>query len=170
MLLLQSVLDQARITDPQPKFIALATSDTNGRPSVWRVRFLEVRDACVLVYADLHSRSGKGPATAAHAVVTVRRPSVGERIHIEGPVAALDYAAPADDRDGQTAVERLARAEVRRVCGRAGGAVAASFDWQEFLLVPDALEFERDRRSHRDETRALFRRDDAGRWARLDPI
>ena len=157
--------------------MALATADSEGRPSVRMVLLKGHGPDGFIFYTNFESRKGGQLAANPAAALLFHWKSLRRQVRIEGPVGPVD-AAVADayfasrSRDSQlgawasdqsrpldareTFEARFAAVEAKF----AGGAVPRPPHWSGYCVTPERIEFWEDR-AHRLHHRRLFQRDGA---------
>lgn len=141
-----------------PDAMALATVDSDGRPSVRIMLLKNIDERGFVFYTNLESRKGKELASNSRAAVCFWWPPLEEQIRAEGVVEAVDDAEadsyfasrPRGSQLGarvsmQSDVlpsrEELLNAyeeEKRRYEGRT---IPRPSHWSGFRLIPDRIEF-----------------------------
>jgi pyridoxamine 5'-phosphate oxidase len=167
---------EAESSEPNdPNAMALATADSNGRPSV-RMVLLKAADASGLVfYTNLESRKGSDLAANPQAALCLHWKSLRRQIRAEGrvepvsgPEADSYFASrPRASQIGAWASEQSrplgSRFDLERrlaeCTARFGlGTVPRPAHWSGFRLVPDRIEYWQDR-AFRLHERLVFIRD-----------
>ena len=172
---------EARASEPNdPEAMALATTDSSGRPSVRMVLLKGHGPEGFIFYTNLDSRKGAELAANPEAALLFHWKSLRRQVRIEGPVKAVGEAEAdiyfatrgRDSRLGAWAsdqsrpLDNRATFEARfeEVSKRfEGGDVPRPPRWSGFRVVPRQIEFWSDR-AHRLHERRLFVRGDDG-WA-----
>lgn len=180
MALFDAWLGEAKQSEPNdPNAMALATADSQGRPSV-RMVLLNGRDENSFVFfTNKESRKAQELAENPNAALMFHWKTLQRAVRIEGAVSETSaeesdrYFAsrPRDSQLGAWASEQSkplntrstleARLDDARV-SFAGGKVPRPPFWGGFRIAPHAIEFWQDR-PHRLHDRRLFTRRD-GRW------
>ncbi|MFN3725724.1 MAG: pyridoxamine 5'-phosphate oxidase [Allosphingosinicella sp.] len=169
-------LAEARLSEPNdPEAMAVATVDSDGRPSSRMVLLKGQGPDGFVFYTNQQSRKGEELAGNPNAALLFHWKSLRRQIRIEGKVAPVE-AAEADayfatrSRDSQlgawasdqsrplaSRAEFEARYEKMRVRFE-GGDVPRPPHWSGYRVTPDRIEFWNDR-AHRLHERRLFMRD-----------
>jgi pyridoxamine 5'-phosphate oxidase len=169
-------LDDARTSEPNdPNAMALATATSDGFPSL-RMVLLKGHGADGFVfYTNFASRKGRELAANARAALLFHWKSLRCQVRVEGPVqevstaeadayfasrhpesrlasAASDQSRPIDDR--ATYLDRVASLRAQYP----NGDVPRPPHWSGYRVVPERIEFWRDR-EHRLHERRLFTRE-----------
>ena len=170
---------EARDAEPElPEAVALATADSEGRPSV-RMVLLKAHDRRGFVfYSNQRSRKGGELEANPHAALLFHWKSLRRQVRIEGPVAPVSpeeadaYFArrPPESQLGAWASDQSrpmeSRADFeeryRKMAERfEGGDVPRPAWWSGWRLVPERIEFWTDR-AHRLHERRLFTKIEGG--------
>lgn len=174
-------LAEAQLSEPNdPTAMALATADSDGRPSV-RMVLLKGHDERGFVFYT-NSRSRKGGELAANPVAALlfHWKSLRRQVRVEGavePVSAEEadayFATRARDSqlgawasDQSAPLDERATFEARYEAERArheGGEVPRPPHWWGYRVRPERIEFWTDR-AHRLHERRLFTRGADGGW------
>jgi pyridoxamine 5'-phosphate oxidase len=154
----RSVFERASAACVEADAMALATVDTDGRPSV-RYVLLKSFDECGFVfYTNLHSRKARALATNPNAALCSYWPAIGMQVRVEGRVETVGDAEadayfqtrPRASQIGawasdQSAVLPSRAALEQRVADLTrrfeGSAVPRPSCWSGFRVVPCAIEF-----------------------------
>ena len=163
-----------------PNAMALATVDSAGRPSLRMVLLKAADPAGFVFYTNLESRKGRELADNPFAALCFHWKSLRRQIRVEGrvePVTAAEADAYFASRARASQIGAWASSQSRPLTGRFElekrvGEFAARFGlgkvprpphWSGFRLVPDRMEFWRDR-PFRLHDRFVYARDEGG-WA-----
>ncbi|SCF09261.1 Pyridoxamine 5'-phosphate oxidase [Micromonospora matsumotoense] len=185
MGLLRTWLDAARADAVrEPGALALATADTDGRPSTRIVQVLAVRDTGLVFASHADSRKGRELAANRWAAGVFYWREVARQVVVSGPTGPLSAdeadalwvarpaaAHPMSVASQQSAplTEEDALRERARKLGEDGVPLPRPAAWLGYLLEPESIEFWQSDpgRLHR---RLRFDRDGTGwRSGRLQP-
>ncbi|HEX8194224.1 MAG TPA: pyridoxamine 5'-phosphate oxidase [Allosphingosinicella sp.] len=179
--LFEEWLAEAHLSEPNdPVAVALATADTQGRPSVRMVLMKGHDERGFVFYTNTRSRKGGELAANPHAALLFHWKSLRRQVRVEGwvePVtdAEADAYFATRGRDSQLGawasdqsqpLDERAVFEARYEEMRArfeGGEVPRPPHWSGFRVVPHAIEFWNDR-AHRLHERRLFTLAEDGSW------
>jgi pyridoxamine 5'-phosphate oxidase len=175
-------LAEAREQEPNdPAAMALATADSDGRPSV-RMVLLKGHDRRGFVfYSNLDSRKGEELAATARAALLFHWKSLRRQVRVEGSVEAVGEAEAdsyfatrsRDSQLGAWASDQSRPLEERSVFEARyeemkrrfeGGAVPRPPRWSGWRVIPERIEFWTSR-EHRLHERRLFTPDGRGGWS-----
>jgi len=164
--------DEARPLMSEREAVALATSTTDGRPSVRMVLLRHVDERTFGWYTNYESRKGHELSTNPHAALLWYCEALGRQIRVEGDVERMGAArsdeyfasrarghqlgAHASAQSTTIANRRVLEARVEQVEARfAGREVPRPDNWGGFELVPTRFEFWQ-HRSDRLHDRVLY--------------
>jgi pyridoxamine 5'-phosphate oxidase len=170
---------------PEPEAAALATSTSDGRPSVRMVLLRGIDGRGVRFYTNCESRKGRELAANPHGAIAIHWHAMQRQIRLEGPVEPLSHeesdayfeSRPYGSRlsawaSHQSTVLPDYETLERRVVefgARYPEAVPRPPYWGGYLLRPDAIEFWQGR-PNRLHDRVLHTREaDGWRADRLAP-
>ncbi|CAA7624994.1 Pyridoxine/pyridoxamine 5'-phosphate oxidase [Candidatus Terasakiella magnetica] len=154
---------EAEAAEPNdPNAMALATADSQGRPSVRMVLLKAADEAGFVFYTNLESRKGGELHTNPFAALCFHWKSLRRQIRVEGrvePVSEAEADAYFASRARASQIGAWASTQSRPLTGRFElekrvGEFAAKFGlgrvprpphWSGFRLVPDRIEFWQDR-------------------------
>ena len=166
---------EARTSEPNdPDAMALATADSDGRPSVRMVLLKGHDDRGFVFYTNLDSRKGGELAVNPCASLLFHWKSLRRQVRISGPVepvseteADIYFASRGrDSRIGAWASEQSRPLDRRETFEARFDAMKARFEqqpvprpprWSGFRVIPWGIEFWQDR-AHRLHERRLFTR------------
>jgi pyridoxamine 5'-phosphate oxidase len=175
-----------RVILPEPTAMTLATVGADGQPSA-RLVLLKMVDANGFVfYTNLRSRKGRDLAANPRAALTVHWQPLEVQVRIEGIAEQVDDAeadayfatrargsqigAWASDQSETLSSDRDLDARVAELEKRfAGREVPRPPHWSGFRVVPDRIEFWRNRPSRLHERRLYERVNGAWRERLLFP-
>ena len=167
---------QARESEPNdPNAVALATADSDGRPSVRMVLLKGHGPDGFVIYSNRESRKAGDLAANPQAALLFHWKSLRRQVRIEGAVMlASDAESDAyfasrgrDSQLGAWASDQSRPLDSRETFEARFADVAARFDggdvprpphWGGYRVVPSRIEFWQDR-AHRLHERRLFVRD-----------
>lgn len=176
-------LREARAREPNdPNAMALATADDSGLPDVRMVLLKDVDARGFVFYTNLESAKGSQLAANPQAALCFHWKSLRRQVRVRGPVEPVSaaeadayFASRArDSRIGAWASAQSRPLTQRLELERAVAARALEFGlgpiprppfWSGFRLVPERIEFWRDR-PFRLHDRLVFTRTSDGQWAR----
>jgi pyridoxamine 5'-phosphate oxidase len=167
---------EARAAEPNdPDAMALATADSQGRPSVRMVLLKGHGPGGFVFYTNVGSRKGGELAANSNAALVFHWKSLRRQVRIEGPIESVAadeadsyYASRTRDSQlGAWASEQSRPLDRRETLEARFAEVTKRFDgqpvprpphWSGFRLVPKSIEFWSDG-EHRLHHRRLFVRD-----------
>jgi pyridoxamine 5'-phosphate oxidase len=180
-------LKAARVKEPNdPNAMALATVDETGMPDVRMVLLKDVDPAGFVFYTNLESQKGTQLAGQPKAALCFHWKSLRRQVRVRGPICPVSaeeadayFASRARDSqigawasaqsrplEGRFALE----AEIARTAARFGlGPVPRPPHWSGFRLVPERIEFWRDRAFRLHDRRVFLRTGEGWRTERLYP-
>lgn len=181
LTLFQEWMAEARAAEPRDaNACALATVDPGGQPSVRMVLLKGADERGFVFYTNLESRKGVALAAEPRAALCLHWKSLGRQIRIDGsaePVTEAEADAYFASRDRLSQVgawasqqsrplsERgLLEAAVAEVEARHASVVPRPLHWSGFRIIPNRVEFWRDRPGRLHE-RIDFLHDGTG-WTR----
>jgi pyridoxamine 5'-phosphate oxidase len=173
-------LARERLDRPNPSAMALATCDSQGRPSVRMVLLKEFSEAGVTFYTNYNSRKAKELEATGRASVLFHWDELGLQIRITGPIERTsadvsDAYFASRSRDSQAGAwasdqsapcehfSKLAIAYVKILEQYEGEEIPRPPHWGGYRVVLEEMEFWVNQ-EHRIHHRHLYTRDDAGRW------
>ena len=178
---------EAKTSEPDlPNAVALATADTQGRPSVRMVLLKGVDETGFVFYTNFESRKGGELAANNRAALLFHWKSLNRQVRIEGPANPVsDEEADAyfASRDRGAQIGAWASAQSRVMEGRMDlekrvaqygakfglGKVPRPPYWSGYRVAPDAMEFWTERRFRLHERERYLKENDGWRIDRLYP-
>jgi pyridoxamine 5'-phosphate oxidase len=161
-----------------PNAMALATADSEGRPSVRHVLLRGIDPRGLVFYTNFESRKGRQLDENPRAAIVLFWRELDRQVSVTGEVAVISddeadaYFAtrPRDAQLGAWASRQSAvlsgrpelEAAIEQIEARFGGDVPRPPFWGGFRLVPDAVEFWQGR-EHRLHDRFRYTSED-GSW------
>lgn len=159
----QTWLDDATKSEPNdPNAMCLSTVDANGRPSARMVLLKDVDADGFVFYTNLESRKGQEISGNHHVCLTFHWKSLRRQVRVEGvvqPVSAAEADAYFESRARDSRIGAWASKQSRPLAGRFEleariaeyvakfgiGRIPRPDHWSGFRVVPDRMEFWRDR-------------------------
>jgi len=149
-----------------PSIVALATANSQGRPSVRMVLYRGIREGGFSFFTNYESRKGRDIEANPFAAMTFYWAHLGRQVRIEGPVERLSEAesdayfrqrpflsqvtAAASAQSRVMTDENEFLAVLKQLEETSGGTITRPSNWGGFKLFPSLFEFwtHRDNRRH----------------------
>lgn len=178
--------EAARREPSDPNAMALATADAQGRPSVRMVLLKDADAEGFVFYTNLESRKGAELAANPVAALLFHWKSLRRQVRVEGPVRPVSEAeadAYFASRHRESRIGAWASRQSRPLTGRFElerrvaevtaryglGEIPRPPHWSGFRVVPERIEFWRERPFRLHQRRLFHRVPDGWRMERLFP-
>jgi len=156
--LFDSYLEEATQSEPNdPNAAALATSTTNGIPSVRMVLAKQVREHRFCVFTNAESRKGLELADNPHAALCFHWKSLRRQVRVEGSITPLDprdvdqyfhsrsrasqIGAAVSDQSRVLGSREQLEERVRKFAEEHTGEIPRPSYWRGYCLHPERIEF-----------------------------